>query len=256
MSSERALSLDLTGMRYGKLTAISPTRHNGARHWECKCDCGNYTKVRTNNLTSGKVCSCGCTAKRIINIGEKFGLLTVIENLPASKVKCICECGKTAVISKFNLMSGNTKSCGCQRMSGMKKALDFKGKRFGKLVAIERDFETPKMLRLTCAFWICKCDCGNTVSIRASALNKGQKSCGCITPAKKLRIDLTGMRFNKLTVIRRAEEAEKNYAQNTVCWLCKCDCGNFKIVTRSNLTNGRTGSCGCIKVGRKPKEEK
>ena len=28
--------------------------------WECKCECGNITKVRTNHLISGHTKSCGC----------------------------------------------------------------------------------------------------------------------------------------------------------------------------------------------------
>jgi len=31
--------------------------------WYCKCDCGNYTKVKTNSLTSGNTSSCGCWNK-------------------------------------------------------------------------------------------------------------------------------------------------------------------------------------------------
>jgi len=30
-------------------------------------------------------------------------------------------------------------------------------------------------------------------------------------------------------------------------WLCKCDCGNTYEVSSSNLKNGTTRSCGCIK---------
>lgn len=55
-------------------------------------------------------------------------------------------------------------------------------------------------------------------------------------------IDLTGQRFGRLTVISRIE----NVGHNT-SWLCKCDCGNEKIVSGNNLRNGSTKSCGCIK---------
>lgn len=30
-------------------------------------------------------------------------------------------------------------------------------------------------------------------------------------------------------------------------WLCKCDCGNEKIVVADNLSSGKLKSCGCLK---------
>ena len=58
--------------------------------------------------------------------------------------------------------------------------------------------------------------------------------------------DLCGQRFGKLTVIRRAEEAQdgKNRADH---WLCRCDCGNDTVVLGANLVRGHTKSCGCLK---------
>lgn len=54
-------------------------------------------------------------------------------------------------------------------------------------------------------------------------------------------IDLTGQKFGRLTVIERAENNG-----NVVCWVCKCDCGNVRIVQGCSLRNGRTTSCGCF----------
>lgn len=54
-------------------------------------------------------------------------------------------------------------------------------------------------------------------------------------------IDLTGRRFNKLTVLRRVP------ADNGVTrWECVCDCGNITTVRGSNLKNGSVKSCGCL----------
>lgn len=54
-------ALDLTGQKFGKLTAIKrlPSR-NGKTYWLCKCDCGNQTQVQTGHLRSGAIISCGC----------------------------------------------------------------------------------------------------------------------------------------------------------------------------------------------------
>ena len=55
-------------------------------------------------------------------------------------------------------------------------------------------------------------------------------------------IDLTGQKFNKLTVISRAENTKDGRAQ----WNCICECGNTTIVPGKALRNGNTKSCGCL----------
>lgn len=61
-------------------------------------------------------------------------------------------------------------------------------------------------------------------------------------PAKGQIKDLVGKRFGRLLVVQfdRREDGE-------TYWVCRCDCGNKKIVRGSNLTkkNG-TMSCGCL----------
>jgi hypothetical protein len=49
--------------------------------------------------------------------------------------------------------------------------------------------------------------------------------------------------FGRWTVIERAE----NTAQGQTRWLCRCECGNQKVVTRTVLTSGKSSSCGCLK---------
>lgn len=65
-------TIDLVGQQFGKLTVVAehPDRYkNGAKKWICKCDCGNETIVRTDNLRSGHATSCGCI--RTIGTGQK-----------------------------------------------------------------------------------------------------------------------------------------------------------------------------------------
>lgn len=57
-------------------------------------------------------------------------------------------------------------------------------------------------------------------------------------PAK----DLTGQKFNKWTVLERAENSA---SRNRVMWLCRCDCGVERVVVRHSLTAGISKSCGC-----------
>lgn len=56
-------------------------------------------------------------------------------------------------------------------------------------------------------------------------------------------IDLTGRRYGRLTVIKRADDKKYKCPH----WICKCDCGNEKIVSGSNLKTGQTRSCGCLR---------
>ncbi|MDE7218157.1 MAG: hypothetical protein K2O45_00810 [Oscillospiraceae bacterium] len=53
--------LDLTGQRFGMLTAVRPAENIGDRTaWLCRCDCGNETVVKTYHLRCGRSTSCGC----------------------------------------------------------------------------------------------------------------------------------------------------------------------------------------------------
>lgn len=56
-------------------------------------------------------------------------------------------------------------------------------------------------------------------------------------------LDLVGMRFGCLVVIRRAVNRKNKQAR----WYCQCDCGNFSIVYGYLLRSGKTKSCGCLK---------
>ena len=57
--------------------------------------------------------------------------------------------------------------------------------------------------------------------------------------------DLTGQRFNMLTVIKRADNYVSPHGKTYSRWECLCDCGNTTIVSRGQLKNGGTRSCGC-----------
>ena len=67
-------------------------------------------------------------------------------------------------------------------------------------------------------------------------------------------IDLTGQRFGKLVVIEKSEIVKVKHG-TVVKWLCKCDCGNFRIIPTGELRRGNAKHCGCLKfenlVGKK-----
>lgn len=55
--------------------------------------------------------------------------------------------------------------------------------------------------------------------------------------------DITGFKFNRLTVISFSHV--KNEA---AYWNCICDCGNKKVICGSSMKNGSTKSCGCLHI--------
>jgi hypothetical protein len=54
-------------------------------------------------------------------------------------------------------------------------------------------------------------------------------------------IDLTGKRFGRLIAINFHEKRN-----NRAYWLCKCNCGNEKVINSGHLRSGNTKSCGCL----------
>jgi hypothetical protein len=60
-------------------------------------------------------------------------------------------------------------------LGGMSKLADLSGRRFGRLVAVER-----VGTRLGHPEWRCRCDCGSECVVTSNALRKGTQSCGCL----------------------------------------------------------------------------
>lgn len=76
--------------------------------------CGKEFKATTKKK---KYCSLECYKKfRTQNIiGEKFNKLTVIKKVGLNQYLCKCECGNETVVYASNLITGHTKSCGCNK---------------------------------------------------------------------------------------------------------------------------------------------
>lgn len=64
------------------------------------------------------------------------------------------------------------------------------------------------------------------------------------------KIELTGLRFGRLTVIKEDEPYYTSGGNRKVRWICRCDCGNELSVVGERLRNGNTMSCGCYQVYR------
>ena len=64
----------------------------------------------------------------------------------------------------------------------------------------------------------------------------------------KVKEDLSGQIFNRLTVIEQTDDYIKPSGKREAQWLCKCDCGNFCKVTGYRLKKNHTKSCGCYRT--------
>lgn len=95
----------------------------------------------------------------------------------------------------------------------MGKLIDLTGRRFGRLVVIERS-ENSKDGK---ACWLCHCDCGKNVTVRGKDLRtEKQVSCGCMKKERVANINkLHGQRNSRLY---RIWCAMKCRTQNSNAW--------------------------------------
>ena len=115
---------------------------------------------------------------------------------------------------------------------------DLTGEKFGRLTVIGSG-ERSNSGRYR---WKCQCECGRIIDTYAFSLISGRtKSCGkCVTRSGK-PIDISGMKFGRLTALYPIDDDRKD-----TYWLCECECGNTIEVPSGSLRNGNTRSCGCL----------
>lgn len=142
--------------------------------------------------------------KRIDLTGQRFGKLIAVSMNTEKEThgsttywNCICDCGNITVASTGNLRQGYKLSCGCMRKN------DLTGKRFGRLVVLERSnekYKTKSGKEYSNAIYICQCDCGNIVHCHGGNLLKGvTTSCGCFQKeCASKRFSTHGMRNSRL----------------------------------------------------------
>lgn len=185
---------NLIGKKFGRLLVED---YLGDSYWQCKCDCGNNTKVRTPSLNSGKTKSCGCLRgentkgntrnyKPKVNlIDVRFGKLLPKEYIKGGKWRCQCDCGKEAIVDTRALNSGKTRSCGCL-VRETKNVVDMIGYEGENLKVLQRAGTDLQGV----ALWECQCKiCGNIFITRGSSIRAGYvKSCGCVHSLNEQRI--------------------------------------------------------------------
>ena len=164
----------------------------------CKCDCGNITKVQTQNFRRTKSCGCWKKERYVFQtekykydmIGKRFGRLVVNSEVPKSEWKnknkrelyCVCDCGNITKVRRNGLVSGITRSCGClTKERHQNQYEDLTGQIFGELTAIKRvdSYINKSGAKLT--KWLFRCSCGREIELCINNVKTGgTKSCGHI----------------------------------------------------------------------------
>ena len=109
-------------------------------------------------------------------IGERFGMLTVVDEAPRGshrqiRWRCLCDCGNERIVYSSSLRHCGVSSCGCQNNTNLL------GRRFNRLVVVERAGSDKHQQKT----WKCRCDCGAVVCVTTGALiQKHNQSCGCL----------------------------------------------------------------------------
>jgi len=164
--------------------------------------------------------------------GKRFGRLVVVEEVEQKNGRrhhrCLCDCGNELITEQGNLTAGHTKSCGCLATDLRRK--DITGKRFGRLVAIKPTGKVDP--NGGSVLWECRCDCGETVVIRATSLQHGvTMSCGCYQRDCVTKHNESKTKLYKRWdgMVRRCEFKEA-YSDVDVCdeWLGTDGYENFK----------------------------
>lgn len=137
----------------------------------------------------------------------------------------------------------------------MGKKIDLTGQRFGYLVVLS-EIKERKNKQIQ---WLCKCDCGNQLSVLGASLRSGNtKSCGCMKnkglidynnkKSEEVKIAV-GTIFGNLKVIE--DLGYRNYynsGHRRRYYLCEClKCGSLKEYTQNALKSNHVVSCGCSK---------
>jgi hypothetical protein len=152
------------------------------------------------------------------------------------------------------------------------------GKKFGRLTIIGVEEKRDKNKHL---FYKCLCDCGKEKIILSTNIKHGHTiSCGCyqkervhdsikIKESLKERAEaqrkerevyqksLIGRKIGRLTILDIFYEPANKIGRYRYKETCKyiCDCGTKQTAPLSNIINGHTKSCGCLKIYRHPERD-
>lgn len=238
------------GMKSGFLEVVKilgKRFYGGQNQVFCRCrctapGCGKEKDFVATAIVQGKVKSCGCQWRKVVEVGDRYESLTVIDTNVRQRedgghvIRCQCDCAEhntiDMTIAEWN--QHKYKSCGCRKFEE-RIAKDVPCGRYGHLVVVKTGLAKPSGMR----YALCTCDCDpqKVFEIEQWRIRKGAKSCGCGGRVAN------GTVFGRLTVIDNSLSRNgRAYAE------CECSCKDHMriVVEQACLKKGKVKSCGCI----------
>lgn len=136
--------------------------------------------------------SCLAEPRKLIEIGQRFGMYTVLERIAGSRPilwKCRCDCGNVRNVFQNSLRRNVSRSCGCVKAvkRSWKSSVTI-GTTFGLLQTVSYIGPSPRR-------WHCVCQCGTECTQIEYNLVRGfVTSCGCKQFESKEPAGLVGFR--------------------------------------------------------------
>ena len=237
---------NISGQHINNLTILyrGPNLEDAKKRprYVCKCDCGAYCCIKSENITSitRPTRTCGhCDSFKLSQKKEINGfniLNTFINEKDNNKECCTLQCQKCGYIfypRKTDLYDNAARKIYCAKCNSLKTTNNFNiGDKVGELTLL-----SFKVNEDNCIRWECECSCGKKLYLKSTELNN-RRTCGNHFNPK----DIEGKVFNNFTVLK----ALNFHKGGNRYYSCKCNCGNIFETGRNNILSGHTKSCGCL----------
>lgn len=168
--------------------------------------------------------------------GQKFGRWTVVSTTSSrvhSSWICLCECGETGVVSRYNLIAGRSQGCFKCGSGERRQKNDLTGKTIGDWTVL---YKAPS--RPGSSYWQCRCSCGKETAVSTKSLLRGQ-STKCRSCSQRKEDIAIGSRFGRYVVISHA--GKDSIGRQMVN--AACDCGAEAVVRVANFVKGYSSGC-------------
>lgn len=181
-------SQHMIGKKYNHILVLDIEKVENKVKAKIKCDCGNTRYLSPSLINKGVYKSCGechLSKKRknikilsLVKIGNKHGMITIIDRIDKNNFKIKCDCGNEKIIKYYQLQN-KMPSCGCYwKNKKIQNAISYIGLKWGYLKII--DFLGMKGAdKKTRAHYLLKCKCGNKLE-RDVGHMFDIRSCGCL----------------------------------------------------------------------------
>lgn len=268
-------SEDIKGKQFGRLTATGNIeyriKYDGRKtpFIECVCSCGNRQFVNYYSAKRGDKRSCGClqrenskqihtkhggTHTRLYHIWK--GLFQRCYNTNCKEYKWygakgvkVCPEWKEdfSVFREWALLNGYTNKLTLDRIN-TNGDYEPNNCRWADWITQQNNrsnnrYYTHNGITQTLADWAR--EYGIPESNLITRLKKGWDFEDALTrPKVENLVGMEGKKFYNLLVIKRVPVPEHIKGKGAY-YLCRCDCGNEKIILGRSLRTGNTKSCGC-----------